>query len=118
MVLGTYVDLDQKLLYNGNYSDTLKLTGTIYSDINKTVAFNLTGYTITMRMYREEGFLDLFNQAGTIVTAASGTFSVTIASGTLPYAGIYLVDLALSKSGTLVSNLNRVEIQILRGPTS
>lgn len=120
MVLGTYVTLDQTTLYNGNYSDVagLKVTGTVYSDVNKTTAFNLTGYTITLRMYKENGFSDQFNQTATITTAASGTFYISIASGTLPYAGLYLLDVALSKSGTLVSNLNRIEILIIRGPTN
>jgi len=121
MALGTYVKLDQSVLYNGNFSDSLLLTGTVYSDAGQTAAFSLTGYTITMRLYRDGGLTDFFNQTGTIVTAASGTFSVAIAEGTIPsagYSGVFLVDLALSKSGTRVSNLNRIELLILRGPTA
>lgn len=118
MPLGSYLTLDQSVLFNGNYSSdsALKLTGTIYTDIGKTVAFNLTGYTITMRLYRDNGIIDQFNQACTITTAASGTFYISITSGVLPYAGLYLVVVELSKSGTLISNLNRVEMLITRGP--
>ena len=121
MSLGTYVKLDQSVLYNGNFSDTLLLTGTVYSDAGQTAAFSLSGYTITMRLYRDGGLTDFFNQTGTIVSAAAGTFSVAITEGTLPsvgHSGVFLVDLALSKSGTRVSNLNRVELLILRGPTA
>lgn len=118
MVLGYYLTLDQKVLFNGNYSDAsgLKITGTCYSDIGKTVAFDLSGYTITMRIHRENGFVDQFNQACTITVAASGTFYINVTTGTLPVAGLYLVDIELSKSGTVISNLNRVELLIKRGP--
>ena len=116
-MLGYYLKLDQSVLYNGNYSDSLTLTGTCYTDIGQTAAFNLTGYTLTLRFYTENGFVDNFNQTASITVAASGTWSKAITSGTLPQAGFYLVDLSLTKSGTQVSNLNRVEILIKRGPT-
>lgn len=118
MALGHYVILDQTVLFNANFSSSLKLTGTCYSDINKTVALDLTSYTLTLRLYKEDGYVDYFNQACTIVTAASGTWSLAVTTGTLPVAGIYLVDLSLTKSGTQISNLNRVEMLIQRGPTS
>lgn len=118
MTLGYYLSLDQTVLFNANFSSTLKLTGTCYSDINKTSVFDLSGYTLTLRLYKEDGYLDYFNQACTIVTAASGTMNIAVTSGTLPTAGLYLVDLSLTKSGTQISNLNRVEMLIQRGPTS
>lgn len=120
MVLGYYLTLDQTVLFNGNYSDSssLRLSGTCFSDIGKTVAFNLSGYTLTMRLYKDNGFADQFNQTCTINVAASGTFYINITSGTLPTAGFYLVNLELSKSGTVISNLNRVELLVKRGATS
>ena len=71
-----------------------------------------------MRVYRDGGLSDILNKAGTIVTAASGTFSVAIADGDISSTGVFLVDLVLTKSGTRVSNLNRIELLILRGPTA
>lgn len=118
MALGYYLTLDQTVLFNDNFSDSLKLTGTCYSDINKTVVFDLSGYTLTLRLYKENGSLDYYNQTCSITTAASGTWNKAVESGTLPTAGLYLVDLVLTKSGTRISNLNRVEIFIQRGPTN
>ena len=116
MTLGYYLSLDQSVLFNGNFSDSLKITGTCYSDINKTTALDLTGYTLTMKLYMDNGYMDRFNQTCTIVTAASGTFSKAVASGTIPWANLYMVSLVLTKSGTQISNLNRVELLVQRGP--
>lgn len=118
MVLGVYLTLDQKVLFNDDYSDAsgLKLTGTVYSDIGKTTAFNLTGYTITLRFYRDDSKSDRLNRECTITVAASGTFYINIATQQLPTAGLYLAKVTLTKSGTSVSSLNRSEILIKRGP--
>ena len=116
-MLGYYLKLDQSVIFNGNYSDTLTVTGTCYTDVGQTAAFNLTGYTLTLRLYRDGGITDVFNQTASITSASSGTWNKAVTSGTLPSPGLYLADLVLSKSGTLVSNLNRVEVLIKRGPT-
>lgn len=118
MTLGCYLTLDQGVIYNDNYSSdsSLKLTGTFYSDIGKTTAFNLTGYTIKLRIHRDGARSDLFNQTCTITIAASGTFYLNVTSGTLPYPGMYLVTGELAKSGTVVSSLNRVELLVRAGP--
>ena len=117
-MLGVYVTLDQNILYNNNYSSdsSLKLTGTVYSDVGKTSAFNITGYTLTLGLYKDGSLADYFNQACTITVAASGTFYLSITNNTLPISGIYLARLQLSKSGTQVSNLNRMELLIKKGP--
>ena len=117
-MLGYYLKMDQSVIYNGNYSDSLTLTGTCYTDIGQTALFNLTGYTLTIRMYRDGGIIDTYNQTASITSAAGGTWNKAITSGTLPTPGLYLIDIALSKSGTLVSNLNRVELLVKRGPTA
>lgn len=118
MPLGIYLTLDQLVLYNENFSSdsSLKLTGTAYSDVNKTTAFNLTGYTITLRLSKENGKADNLNQACTATVAASGTFYLSVTENTLPTEGLYLAILELTKSGTKVSSLNRTEVLIKRGP--
>ena len=118
MVLGVYLTLDQGIVYNGDYSDVsgFKLTGTIYSDKEKTTAMNLTGYTLTMNMFKNNGYADYFNKACTITIAASGTFYISVASGNLPFDGLYNVTISLSKSGSKVTTLNRQELLIQRGP--
>lgn len=122
MTLGSYLTLDQGILYNGNFSSdsSLRLTGTLYTDPEKTIPFVLTGYTLTMRIHRDNSTVDLFNQSCIINSATAGTFYINIADNTLPstgYTGVYLVNLVLTKSGTRVTNLNRVELLIQRGPT-
>lgn len=118
MVLGVYLTLDQGIVYNGDYSDVsgFKLTGTVYSDINKTTAFNLTGYTITLQFFKNGGFIDYLAQTCTITVAASGTFYLSLTDGALPFSGIYEAKIELTKSGTKVRSLNRVEVLIERGP--
>ena len=118
MPLGIYVTLDQSIIYNDNYSDVsgFRLTGTIYSDIGKTVVFDTTGYTIKLRFSQGNGKADAFNQTCTATVAASGTFYLAVATNTLPVAGLYLAHVELSKSGSVVTSLNRNEILIRRGP--
>lgn len=118
MPLGIYLTLDQNVLYNENFSDVsgFKLTGTIYSDIGRAVAFNLTGYTVKLRLHKENAKSDNFNQTCTIDVAASGTFYLSVTENTLPTEGLYFATIELTKSGTKVSSLNRVEILIKRGP--
>ena len=118
MPLGIYVNLDQSVLYNDNYSDVsgFRLTGTIYSDIGKTVAFDTTGYTIKLRFSQGNGKADAFNQTCTATVAASGTFYLAVTTNTLPEAELYLVHVEVSKSGSLITSLNRIEILIRRGP--
>ena len=118
MPLGIYASLDQSILYNENFSDVsgFKLTGTIYSDIDKTTPFNLTGYTIKLRLAQENAKSDNFNQTCTITVAASGTFYLSVTENTLPVAGLYLATIELTKSGSKITSLNRTEILIKRGP--
>ena len=110
--------LDQKVLYTGDYSDTNKLTGTIYTDAGLSSAFSLTGYTLKVRIFKRDSTEDWFNKTATIVSAGSGTWSYAIADEELPSAGIYLVAVELSKSGEIMTTLNNVEILIKSGPTS
>ena len=118
MPLGIYITLDQSIIYNDNFSDVSgqKLTGTIYSDIDKTTAFNLTGYTIKLRLSQENAKSDNFNQTCTITVAASGTFYLSVTENTLPTAGLYLATIELTKSGSKITSLNRTEILVKRGP--
>lgn len=118
MSLGIYLTLDQSVIYNDNYSDVsgFRITGTIYSDITKTVAFDTTGYTIKLRLSQGNGKSDQFNQTCTATVAASGTFYLAVATNTLPTAGLYLARIELSKSGSVVTSLSRNEILIMRGP--
>lgn len=118
MAYGCYLKLDQKVLFNGDYSSSNKLTGTIYTDEALTSAKNLIGYTLTVRIFQRDSTEDWFNKTATIVTAGSGTWSYAIAVNDLPSAGIYLVKLELSQSGEILSTLNDVEILIKRGPSA
>lgn len=117
MAYGLYLTLDQDQWFRGDFSATNKLTGTIYSNINRTTAKNLTGYTLNIRFHRPKHFGDFFNKEATIVTAGDGTWSYAVGEGEIPPRGIYHVKLEIKKSGDRESTLNRVELHILEGPT-
>lgn len=118
MSLGLYLALDQSVIYRNDFTDVdaLRLTGTIYSDILTSTAFDLTGYTLTLQFYREWGRTDFLNQTLTIDTAADGTFYLEPAEGKIPTADIYLATVELSKSGTKIHTINRVEVLVKDGP--
>ena len=118
MPLGVYLTLDQSVIYNENFSDVsgFRLTGTLYSDIGKTVAFDTTGYTIKLRLAKEHGKSDYLNVTATATVAASGTWYYAVTENALPTAGLYLAYIELTKSGTKITSLNRNELLIERGP--
>lgn len=116
MVYGSYLVLDQKKWFRNDFSDTNKLTGTVYSDINQTTAFNLTGYVVSVKFFKQSRLGERFNKDADIVVAGNGTWEYAVNRGEIPPAGLYLVKIELTKSGSQESTLNRVEILILRGP--
>lgn len=117
MVYGAYLVLDQPRWIRANYSDTNLLTGTIYSDKNKTTAFDLTGYTLKIRIYKRWQNTELFGKTATIVTAASGTWSYAVAIHEMVSQGFYLVSIELSKSGEVMSTFPE-EFQVLEMPAA
>ena len=118
MAYGLYLTLDQEQWYRGDYSSENKITGTLYTDKNRTVAKNLTGYTITIRLFKSRTIGDRFNKTASIVSASAGTFSYAVGQGEMPIFGLYEVVVTLTKSGVQESTLNHVELQILEGPSA
>ena len=116
MAYGVWLKLDQKVLYNGDFSSSNKLTGTIYTDEALTSAFTLTGYTLTVRIFPRGSSTDYFEKEASIVSAGSGTWSYAIAENELPSAGLWQVAIELEKSGEVMTTLNNVEILIKGGP--
>ena len=116
MAYGLYLRLDQDVWARGDYSSENKLTGTIYTDKNRTQKKNLTGYTLTIRMFKPRTIGDRFAKTADIVSAANGTFSYAVASGEMPIFGLYEVVVTLTKTGVQESTLNHVELQVLEGP--
>ena len=112
MTLGVYLTLDQSIINYGDYSTSSKITGTIYSNIYKTVVYDLTDYTVKLRLYRDNRTVDYLDASCSIVTAGSGTFSLTVTDGLLPIRGLYLAEVEISKSGILLSSINRMELLI------
>ena len=115
MAYGLWLTLDQKQWFRDDFSSENKLTGTIYTDINKTSTKNLSGYTLKIRMHRPKYYGDFFNQIAS--DDGSGVFSYAVGVGEMPPRGIYFVKIELSKTGVVESTLNRVELQILEGPS-
>ena len=98
MAYGLYLSLDQTRWYRGDYSADSKLTGTIYTDKNKTKAKNLTGYTVKIRVFKPRRFGDRFNKTATIVSASNGTWSYAVQDGEMPVFGLYEVKAEISKA--------------------
>jgi hypothetical protein len=120
LVYGIYLSLDQDRWFRNDFSSDDKLTGTIYTDINQTSAKNLTGYTVTIRMSKTDGFgkfTDRFNKAADIEVAANGTWSYAVAEGEIPVFGLYNVWAEISKSGTNETTLNHTTLHIIEGPS-
>jgi len=116
MAYGVYCKLDQTRWARGNYSDTNKLTGTLYSDAPKTTAFDITGYTLKVRVFQRWNNYDYFNKTASIETAASGTWSYAVAQNEMPTTpGIYLLSIELSKSGEVMSSFPE-EFRITENP--
>ncbi len=117
MAYGIYLKLDQDRAHRDDFSSDAFLTGTVYTDIGESVAKDLSGYTIKVRMHRPIHFGDFFNKIATVVTAADGTWKYLVGSAELPPRGLYYVSIELTKAGVKESTLNRVEILILGGLT-
>jgi hypothetical protein len=118
MAYGLYLDLDVPRWFRNDYSTENKITGTIYTDVNRTVVKNLTGYTVTVKLFKPRTIGDRFNKTADIVTAADGTWSYAVGSGEMPIYGLYFMIIELSKSGVKESTINDVEFQILEGPNA
>jgi len=103
MAYGAYLSLGQTVWRQGDYSSTNKLTGTVHSDRAKTAVFNLTGYTVTIRIFKRWQNTDLFNKVATVSTPSSGVWSYAVAQGEMPQAGVYMVEAELSKAGEVMS---------------
>ena len=116
MTYGVYLTIDQKRWARGDYSSSNKLTGTIYSDAAKTTAYSLSGYTLTIRIFKRWTSGDLFNKTADIVNAANGTWSYAVASSDMPTTGLYLIEVELSKSGEIMSTFPQ-EFHIVQGPS-
>jgi hypothetical protein len=118
MAYGLYLKLDQSRWFRNDFSSSNKLTGTIYTDADRTTAANLTGFTLTVRFYKYDHSGDYFNKTASIVTAASGTWSYAVAVGEIPAPGLYNVKIELTSSGKQESTLNTQELLILNGPAA
>ena len=118
LAYGLYLIMDQPKWFRGDFSDTNKLTATIYTDQKYTRKANLTGYTITIRLTKNHRWGDYFNKVGSIVSATGGTFSYAVAENEIPPPGLYNVKIELSKSGSRESTLNRQELMIVEGATA
>lgn len=74
-------------------------------------AYNLTGYTITLKVWRESVPGLLMSGDCAIVVAASGTCRYLVVAGAFSKAGTYQAELELTKSGVVESTGN-FEIEV------
>jgi len=115
MAYGFYLVIDQDQWYRDDFSDTNKLTGTIFTNKGLTVKANLTGYSLQIRMTRYARWGDNFDKTATIVSATEGTWSYAVQDGDMPPPSIYSVKIELTQSGRQESTLNRQELLVLEG---
>ena len=118
MAYGLFLTLDQPRWYRDDFSSTNKMTGTIYTDIQKITAKNLTGFTLIIRLYKGNRWGDHFGKTADIVVAADGTWSYAVGQNEMPPPGIYNVKLELQKSGKQESTVNRVELFVVDGAST
>lgn len=116
MVYGIYLSLDQTQWFRGDFSSENKLTGTIYTDNQLVTAKDLTGFTVTIVLFRPGTLSSRFRKTATIVSAANGTWEYAVQDSEMPPSGIYQAKVELTKSGVQESTLNYVELLILTGP--
>jgi len=75
-------------------------------------AYNLTGYTITLKVWRQ-GVPGLVMSGNCdIVVAASGTCRYMVVSGAFNKAGTYQAELELTKSGVVVESTANFEVEV------
>jgi len=118
MTYGIYLDLDTPRWFRNDFSSENKITGTIYTDVNKSVVKDLTGYTVKIKMFKPHQIGDRFNKTATIVSASNGTFEYAVQDGDMPIYGLYWMVVELTKSGVRETTLNDVEFQLLEGPNA
>lgn len=70
------------------------------------VAYNLTGYTITLKVWREGQPGLVMSGACSILVAGSGTCRYLVVAGDFRQVGTYLAELELTKSGVVESTSN------------
>jgi hypothetical protein len=93
--------LDQYEFSKGDYGRTIN--GIVYQE-DKSTVFNLTGYTLNVRVLDYEYRQILSDIAGAITVAASGTFSFVM-TDTIKWsaAGEHYVELELTQAGKVIS---------------
>ena len=75
-------------------------------------ACDLTGYTITLKVWREDMPGLLMSGSCAIVVAASGTCRYSMVAGAFNKAGAYQAKLELTKSGVVESTQNfKIEVE-------
>jgi len=117
MAYGLHLSVDQREWREFEYSATNKLTGTIYTDEDKTTAKDLTGYSIQILIYKDNTNASYFSETASIVTAADGTWSYAVNDGEMAPEGFYLIEAQLTKSGDRESTFPE-HFYISRSPTS
>ncbi len=91
--------LNQEVWSIGNHTDNTGqgLSGTVYTEPKAVNAKNLTGYTLKIRLYDQNGF-EVFSDDVDILVAASGTWEYLPDVGSLNFVFIGELEVELTKS--------------------
>ena len=102
-----YVKLDSHIWILEDYTDedSLGITGTVYSDDAMTTAFDITGYTLTIRIKAQGKIKFDSDQDSNVsaIVAADGTFRYKPEIGDLLLEANGEVSLLMEKTGTQIT---------------
>lgn len=108
-----YLKLDSDTWIYGDFDDTNGITGTIYTDRALSSAKNLTGFTLTFKLFKRWHRVARIEETAIIVTAGSGTWKWLPTEGDIPISGVYNVEVEIAdNSGIKKSTKNDVEFYI------
>lgn len=97
---------------NHTSNNTYAITGTIYTDAGLTIPANITGFTLTFRMFSEPSGSNALEDSASIISAGSGTWRYKPADGMMPGRGVYTVCIQAVSATAHLDTINRVEMLV------
>jgi len=110
-----FLKLDQDTWQFGDFSTESKLTGVVYTDKGLTLPKNLTGFTLSLNLFKRWHRTSFLNEAASIVTAADGTWEYAVTQDNFIHPGTFLLEIELTKSNVHEST-KPVEFFVKWGP--
>lgn len=94
-----FLKIDQTEWPFGDFSTESKLTGTIYTDKELVTPKDLTGFTISIKLFRRWHRMSFISQNVSAVSAVNGTWEYAVTESDFIHPGLFQLELELTKSG-------------------